>query len=81
MTKNQFIKKVEGARNAYIKAQSLENALFEELDIAFNGLDLEDCESNACNASNVKEAIMCYLHYEEYDPDRIWDEIMEAKSQ
>lgn len=81
MTKNQFIKKVEKARSAHEKAQMLENTLFTELETAFDGIDMEGIESKAYNAGNVKEAIMCYLHYEEYDPDSIWDEIMEAKSQ
>lgn len=78
MTKNQFIKKVERVRNAYIKAQVLEESLFDELEDVFDGLDLEDIDSKAYNADNVKHAITCYLHYEEYDTDRIWDEIMEA---
>lgn len=78
MTKSEFIKKVERVRNAHEKAQMLENTLFAELEMAFDGIDLEEVESKAYNAENVKHAIMCYLHYEEYDPDRIWDEIMEA---
>ena len=78
MTKGEFIKRVERVRNAYIKAQTLENNLFGELEVVFDGIDLEEVESKAYNAENVKHAIMCYLHYEEYDPDRIWDEIMEA---
>ena len=81
MTKNQFIRMVDRVRDAYAKAQTLENSLFEELEEAFDGVDLEYIDSNAYNADNAKDAIMCYLHYEEYDPDRIWDEIIEAKRQ
>lgn len=78
MTRTEFIKKIEKARKAYIKAQILEDSLFTELDVAFDRLDFENINSKAENAANVAEAIMCYLHYGEYDINKIWDEIMES---
>lgn len=74
---SQFCKNVERVRNAYMKAQSMEDKLFDELRASFSEVDLEEIESGACNAENVKDAIICYLHYGEYDPEKIWYEIME----
>ena len=78
MTKSEFVKVVESCRKAYAKASEKEEQLFAKLESEFNGLDLEDCPSNAENADNVKEAIACYMLYGEYEPEEIWNEIQMA---
>ena len=78
MTKNEFVKKIEAAREAYKWAQLLEESLFEELKTSFENIDLEDAKSSAENAENIKDAICCYLSYGEYSPGEIWNDITEA---
>ena len=78
MIKGDFVKKIETAREAYKWAQLLEESLFNELEMSFENVDLEDVKSNAENAENIKDAICCYLSYGEYSPDEIWNDIIEA---
>lgn len=75
MTKSEFVRKMQSIKKIYDKAGEKENELFNAIDYQFDGLDLEDCISNAENADNVKDAICCYLQYGEYNPERIWEEI------
>lgn len=78
MIKDDFVKKLKAAREAYKWAQLLEESLFDELEISFGNIDLEDAKSNAENAENIKDAVCCYLNYGEYSPDEIWNDIIEA---
>ena len=78
MTKSEFIKTMNSARNSFIKAEEKEQKLFEKLEEEFFGLDLSNCISDAENAENVQEAITCFLQYGEYTPEKIWEEIKMA---
>ena len=78
MTKSEFIKTMNSARNSFIKAQEKEQKIFDKLSEEFPRLDLDECITNAENAENVQEAISCFLQYGEYNAEKIWDEIIMA---
>lgn len=78
MTKSEFIKTMNSARNAFMKAQEKERKIFDKLSEEFPRLDLDDCITNAENAENVQEAISCFLQYGEYNATEIWEEIIMA---
>lgn len=75
MTKSEFVCKMQSIKKTYDKAREKEQELFDNLENQFDRLDLEDCITNAENASNIKEAIACYYQYGEYSPEQIWEEI------
>lgn len=78
MTKSEFIKTMNSARNSFIKAQEKEQKIFDKLSEEFPRLDLDDCITNAENCDSVQEAITCFLQYGEYEPEEIWKEIQMA---
>ena len=40
-----------------------------------SGKKKKNLPSNAENADNLEEAILCYMQYGEYDPDELWEEL------
>ena len=78
MTKSEFVKTMNSARNAFIKAREKEQKLFDELSEEFFRLNLDACITNAENCDSIQEAITCFLQYGEYNPEGIWEEIQMA---
>lgn len=64
------------AKRAAEKAQSAEKIVFDLLDDAC--IDPEDAPTEAENASNLAEAITCFLSYDEYSVAGIMKEIRGA---
>lgn len=81
MTKSEFVRLIESGRKAFDKAQKKEEELFTALGNQFPDLDLETCPSDAESADNIKEAICCYMQYGEYDPESIWEELVQANAE
>lgn len=79
MTKSEFKKYIERGRNAYIKANAITVELFNKIENDFFAGEpiLEDIPCNSENSDNISDAICCYLQYGEYDPDSIWDDLIE----
>lgn len=75
LTKEEFKLKIRQVRNAYIRAKNKEDELYDLIDNEHHSLDLSDIPTNAENASNLHEAISCYLSYGEYDVDSLWEEL------
>lgn len=73
MEKKEFINKCKKAR----QLQKEMDAIIYDI---FDNLPSEVCNipSNAENADNVEEAIQCYIHYGEYNPEDIYYEIKNA---
>lgn len=69
---NKVKKLLQKAKKAYEKAQEAEAAVFRALEDM--GIDLE-VRSDAENASNLDEAITCYLCYDEYSLSDLLSEI------
>lgn len=82
MTKTEFKKLLERGRNAHIKADSITQELFNKLeeDMGLRCSVLSDIPSNAENADNLEEAILCYMQYGEYDPDELWKELKRGEA-
>lgn len=75
LTKEEFKLKIRQVRNAYIRAKNKEDELYDLIDNEYHSIDLSDIPTNAENASNLHEAISCYLSYGEYDIDSLWEEL------
>jgi hypothetical protein len=75
MNNDEFVRLMNRARVAYIRAESIEQQIFEKLEEAFPKLHLDNYDTNAENADNIQEAISCYLQYGEYSVEEIWNEI------
>ena len=75
MTKSEFVRSMNSAKNAFLKAQEKEQQIFNKLNDTFPRLDLSDCITNAENTDNIQEAISCFIQYGEYTPEEIWEEI------
>jgi hypothetical protein len=78
MNKSEFIRLMNSARGAYIRAESKEQQIFEKLEETFPRLYLDNYVTNAEDADNIQEAISCYLQYGEYSAEEIWNEIQES---
>ena len=64
------------AKDAATKAQAAEYAVFNALDDMC--IDTEEVPTSAENADNLKEAISCFLQYDEYSLAGIMQEIRSA---
>lgn len=73
---NLIIRQIKAARKAYVKAQEQEAAAFSMIE-NFIG-DIENFPSDAENATNLQEAISCFLNYGEYDIKGIEKELHNA---
>jgi len=70
------------ARAAHKKAEEYERLVFKNIKDIF-GLDKFELSNNcseAENAENLEEAILCYMQYGEYDIDSLWKEIVDGAS-
>lgn len=71
-----FEKALRAAKRKANTAQEAENTLFGLLDDMC--IDAESVPTNAENADNLKEAITCYLSYDEYSVAGIMREVRAA---
>ena len=77
--KEKFIllrKGIETAKRITDKATEAEDLIFKALDDL--GVDSAKHNTAAENASNLLEAISCYIHYGEYSIDGLMKEIQKA---
>lgn len=65
---------IESARKKQIAAQNALGSVMEAIE-DLGIIDLSRFETKAENASNLEEAICCYIQYGEFDVDSIIDEI------
>lgn len=79
MSKSEFKKIVNKAKNYYEKAQLAEQKLFQILAETYPDIDLEHIPMDEENSYNLKEAITCYMNYSEGDVDEIWEVIKQLK--
>lgn len=75
MKRGQFIRKMNTTRAIYLNAYKREQKIFDALEKQFPDVNLDKCHTNAKDAKDITEAIICYLLYGEYTPEQIWDEI------
>lgn len=88
MMTNELLKKMTtSGKLEYIKdlictayaAQRKADATLKSLFDTLIQLDIDlDVESNAENADNLNDAICCYIDYNEYNLDRLLEEIKSA---
>jgi hypothetical protein len=71
---NKIRRMIVSARKYSVISEEFKAQLFDFID-----LDLGDCETSSYNASNLQEAICCYIDYGEYDVDSLINEIREAE--
>lgn len=69
-------KGIETAKELQDKATEAEDLIFKALDDL--GVDSAKHNTAAENASNLLEAISCYIHYGEYSIDGLMKEIQKA---
>ena len=63
-------------KKSYNKANGAENDLFNYIEECLpDDIDLESIDTNAENARNLREAIMCHCHYNEYSIKEIIKEL------
>lgn len=67
---------IETAKELQDKATEAEDLIFKALDDL--GVDSAKHNTAAENASNLLEAISCYIHYGEYSIDGLMKEIQKA---
>ena len=65
---------IESARKKQIAAQNALGSVMEAIE-DLGIIDLSRFETKAENASNLEEAICCYIQYGEFDVDSIIEEI------
>lgn len=71
---------IESARKKQIAAQNALGSVMEAIE-DLGIIDLSRFETKAENASNLEEAICCYIQYGEFDVDSIIDEIKAAEKE
>ena len=79
MQKTEFIRLMQSARNAIIKAEKIERKLFDAIEEEFENIDFGKVETDAENADNIFDAITCFITYGEYSPEQIWNEMQKAR--
>lgn len=71
---------IESARKKQVAAQNALGSVMEAIE-DLGIIDLSRFETKAENASNLEEAICCYIQYGEFDVDSIIDEIKVAEKE
>lgn len=79
MSKEKFIREMEKCRKAYENAGTILDRIMEKVADEFE-IDLSHIESDAENASNIEEAIYCFVQYGEYDAEYIWKELEASRN-
>ena len=70
--------KLRVARDLSLRAKREEEELFTLIADLYPNLELDLAKTNSKNASNLEEAIACYIHYGEYETKALVKEIIEA---
>ena len=73
MTKSEIKKLLLKAREYNQKSTDIINKIFDYCDEV--GVDLRESPSNSYNADCIADSITCYVAYDEYEIDKIVDEI------
>lgn len=76
MQKKDFLKEMKKCRNLYQNADNLLQSIIDKIETEFS-IVLSDIDTNAENADDIEQAICCYVQYGEYNPNSIWEEIVE----
>lgn len=71
---------IESARKKQVAAQNALGSVMEAIE-ALGIIDLSRFKTKAENASNLEEAICCYIQYGEFDVDSIIEEIKVAEKE
>lgn len=71
---------IESARKKQVAAQNALGSVMEAIE-DLGIIDLSRFETKAENASNIEEAICCYIQYGEFDVDSIIEEIKVAEKE
>ena len=71
---------IESARKKQVVAQNALGSVMEAIE-DLGIIDLSRFETKAENASNLEEAICCYIQYGEFDVDSIIKEIKVAEKE
>ena len=71
---------IESARKKQIAAQNALGSVMEAIE-DLGIIDLSRFETKSENASNLEEAICCYIQYGEFDVDSIIEEIKAAEKE
>lgn len=71
---------IESARKKQIAAQNALGSVMEAIE-DLGIIDLSRFETKAENASNLEEAVCCYIQYGEFDVDSIIEEIKAAEKE
>lgn len=71
---------IESARKKQVVAQNALGSVMEAIE-DLGIIDLSRFETKAENASNLEEAICCYIQYGEFDVDSIIEEIKVAEKE
>lgn len=71
-----LMKKIKTAKELQDKASYVQRLVFMAFDDL--GIDLSKCPTNAENADNLEEAVLCYIHYGEFSFDGLANEIYEV---
>ncbi len=74
MTKSEFCRRMKAMRKKMESLNVQRDKLFD--DLFELGVDCEKL-SDAENADDISQAINCYIDYNEYTPEKIWDEMKE----
>lgn len=72
---NKIRKLLDEAREAYQQAEKKERELYDVINYHFAGPDLQSVPTEAENASDLEQAISCYIQYGEYNIDGIIKEL------
>lgn len=76
MTRGQIKKLLLKAREYNQKSTDIVNQLFEYADS--QSVDLREINTESYNANCLADTITCYVAYDEYDVDKVTDEIISA---
>lgn len=72
MKKTDFIKKIERAKKYNDKSAQIVDEIINELEE--DGIDI-NAYVFAPNSDNVADSITCYVQYDEWTPEAIWQAI------
>lgn len=74
MTKLKFTEELNKAREIQLKLDQQLAEIYYNLPS-----EIGDLPTGAENADNIEEAISCYIHYGEYNPEGIWNDLVNSE--
>lgn len=78
MKKSDFIKKIERAKKYSDKSSQIVDEIIDELEE--DGVDI-NAYVTAPNSDNVADSITCYVQYDEWTPEEIWQAIKDISTE